>query len=297
MLEQGIQRPDRSQLLMAQMNSPPLPFSGAGAAPDDPELDRVASAIRAVPNMEMKFGTALRMALDEVIDPRSGRYSIHQLAKTEKAYLGTKVEIIVRAALALDPGNRLDYGIDGIDVDAKFSIAPWRWMIPTEAIGQLCLVMHADDDRARFQVGVVRATADKLSPGTGNKDKKRQLLAAARWSIQWIVEEGNLPENFVLGLEPSIRDRVLKPPGARYGQERVNRLLRLVQDTVIPRTAIETVAQQLDPMKRVRDARKVLEAEGVFVLGGQEADHKAHARAVGLPVPKKGETISTARRP
>ena len=60
---------------------------------------------------------------------------------------------------------------------------------------------------------------------------------------------------------------------------------------IIPRMAIETIARQQDSMKRVRDARKKLNGEGILVLGHQEND-PAIAKARGVPVPKKGEIIA-----
>lgn len=74
----------------------------------------------------------------------------------------------------------------------------------------------------------------------------------------------------------------------------MNELFRRVQHRIIPRVAIETVARQKDPMKRVRDARKALLSEGIHILGHQGNDPE-QARSLGLPVPQKGEMISTDR--
>ncbi|MBK8006821.1 MAG: hypothetical protein IPK12_23875 [Gemmatimonadetes bacterium] len=52
------------------------------------------------------LGDIVRQAIDEVVDgPRTGRWDIDQLTKTEKTYIGTKVEIIVRNELDLDAGQ------------------------------------------------------------------------------------------------------------------------------------------------------------------------------------------------
>lgn len=59
------------------------------------------------------------------------------------------------------------------------------------------------------------------------------------------------------------------------------------------RNALETVARQLDPMKRTRDARKALLGEGILVIGHQDGDPEL-ARRYGLPVPQKGEAVSVA---
>lgn len=64
-----------------------------------------------------------------------------------------------------------------------------------------------------------------------------------------------------------------------------------MQGRIISRNALETVARQLDPMKRMRDARKYLATEGILVLGHQDGDPEM-ARSYGLPVPQKGEAIS-----
>lgn len=47
-------------------------------------------------------------------------------------------------------------------------------MLPPEALGELCMVLTASDEAARFSVGVVRATMDVLTFGT-NRDAKRTL--------------------------------------------------------------------------------------------------------------------------
>ncbi|MCB1226963.1 MAG: hypothetical protein KDK99_14190 [Verrucomicrobiales bacterium] len=49
-------------------------------------------------------------------------------------------------------------------------------------------------------------------------------------------------------------------------------------------------------MKRMRDARKRLRAEGILVLGHQDSDPET-ARRRGYPVPKKGEAISVPAKP
>lgn len=74
-------------------------------------------------DLESVCGNLLRAALDEVIDmPRTGRFSLDQLEKTEKTYIGTKVEIIFRDIFKLQKGNKLDLLIDGLEVDVKNTI-------------------------------------------------------------------------------------------------------------------------------------------------------------------------------
>ncbi|MGD2101224.1 MAG: NaeI family type II restriction endonuclease, partial [Acidimicrobiia bacterium] len=78
------------------------------------------------------------------------------------------------------------------------------------------------------------------------------------------------------------------------GQKRVNELFRRVQGQVIPRGTIATVAQQDDYMKRVRyngGARSHLRDEGIVIFG-HYGSHSTLAAALGLPVPRNGESLS-----
>src|SRR6266567_2220772 len=124
-------------------------------AEGDPELAKVSAWFRGHSALEECFGQVLRQSFDEVLDgQRTGRFDVDELEKTEKTYIGTKVEIVCRAAFGIRKGapGRMDYLIEGIEVDAKFSLTE-GWTIPQEAVGQLCLVMSADDRRSVFRVG------------------------------------------------------------------------------------------------------------------------------------------------
>ena len=135
----------------------------------------------------------------------------------------------------------------------------------------------------------MRTTEDVLNPG-GNRDGKRTVRASAKEQIIWLVEHGDLPANFLSTISDETRTKIMSH---RSGQNRVNELFRLVQRRIITRNALETVARQLDPMKRMRDARKALFGEGILVIGHQDTDPEM-ARSHGLPVPKKGEANSVA---
>jgi Restriction endonuclease NaeI len=229
----------------------------------------------------------LRRALDEVIDGmRTGRWSVDALEKTEKTYIGTKVEILFKFDFELFDGEKLDTRIQGVEVDIKCTVLR-NWMIPKEAVGEVCLLVRIDDARSKFWIGLIRAGKSVLRTGE-NRDGKASLSAEGQKSIRWIVKEGALPENFLAALEPETRRRIME---CRSGQARIEMLFRLVQGKIIPRVAIETVARQKDPMKRVRDARKNLLAEGILVIGHQGGDPQV-AKARGFPAPRKGEMIA-----
>ncbi|MDY5785955.1 NaeI family type II restriction endonuclease, partial [Corynebacterium sp.] len=78
------------------------------------------------------------------------------------------------------------------------------------------------------------------------------------------------------------------------GQQRLNNLFRHVQKELIPRGVIYTVAQQHDPMKRIRangGSRSALAPEGILILGDY-ARHQRIARDLELPVCIKGDSLA-----
>jgi len=255
----------------------------------DEGLERAVAWFRNQARFEERFAAAIRQSFDEVFDgQRTGRYRIEQLGKAEKTYIGTKVEIVVQDEFGLQRGRRLDYLVDEQEVDSKWSMTSGAWMIPTAAVGELCLCLTANDNRSEFRVGIVRAGDARLRAGL-NKDKKRRLNDDGLSAMTWLVSRGDLAENLLLHLDDGIRDSILNP--AFSGQRRVNELFRLVQQRIVRREVVLTVARQDDGPKRVRDARKALRGEGVIVLGHQQS-HPRIAEALGLAIPPKGSWLS-----
>ncbi|MEU7161279.1 NaeI family type II restriction endonuclease [Streptomyces chrestomyceticus] len=262
-----------------------IPMLPDPSAPDT-GVQEVADWFNAHPGMEEKFGSCFRQAIDEVLDgQRTGRFDItsREVASTEKTYLGTKVEIIVRSAFGLPHGQRMDYQVTGHDVDAKWTIYS-NWTIPKEADGHICLLMKADDHRSTFSVGLLRIEDAYLNTGE-NRDSKRSVSAAGRAATKWLVINGQLPRNALLALTPAEQAAVFS---SRSGQARTNELFRRVHGQIVNRNTVLTVARQDDSPKRVRDARKHLAKEGIIILGHQ-GRHPLAARDLGLPVPRKGE--------
>ena len=75
----------------------------------------------------------LRDALDELMDgQRTGRWAYQHLSKTEKAHLGTAVEVNLTREFGFADGVHLDWQIAGLDVDCKFSKDLGKWEIPIE---------------------------------------------------------------------------------------------------------------------------------------------------------------------
>jgi hypothetical protein len=212
-------------------------------------------------DVEGFFRALVRQAIDEVLDgPRTGRWEFGQLETAERAYVGTKIEIIVRAALELERGSVMDLEILGHPVDVKWSMTS-AWQIPEEAIGHICLCLGGLRGLSRFQVGVIRCNAEVLNLGQ-NKDSKTTITAARRRELMvMLVDAAPLPANFVARIQPSTRSRIL---AGRTIQERVTALFTELQAVPIPRDAVRTVARtQGDPMRRLR-----MDAHAADSLGG-----------------------------
>ena len=255
----------------------------------DDGLDRAVGWFRGQAQMEARFAAAIRKSFDEVFDgQRTGRYRLEQLSKVEKTYIGTKIEIVVQDEFGLQRGRRLDYVVDEQEVDSKWSMKSGGWMIPTEAVGELCLCLTGDDNKSVFQVGIVRTDDARLKRGE-NKDKKRSLNKDGLLAMTWLIDRGTIAENLLLHLDALTRDAILND--SLSGQGRVTELFRRVQKRVVRREVVLTVARQDDGPKRVRDARHALRQEGVIVLGHQ-GSHPRIATGLGLEVPPKGSWLS-----
>ncbi len=255
---------------------------------EDQGLAEVVDWFRRQERMQERFGAAIRRSLYEVLDgQRTGRYRLDDLSKVEKTYVGTKVEILVQAEFRLQSGDLMDYSVAGHEVDAKWSKRLGGWMIPREAVGQLCLCLTASDDDSTFSVGVVRAS-NHLLRHSRNQDRKRQLNNGGKSAIVWLAERAPLPENLLLHLQATTRERILQH---RSGQRRISEMFRLVQARLVNREVVLTVARQDDGPKRVRDARNRLRSEGILILGHQ-IGHRTIAEALTLPVPSQGTWVS-----
>ena len=261
----------------------------------DSSLQEVFDWFRLRPDFTRRFGQAVRQSIDEVLDgQRTGRFDIDDLEKTEKTYLGTKVEIILRSEFELGRGQSMDYFVIGHEVDSKFTIGE-NWTIPGEANGHICLLTKANDHEASYKVGMLRIHGDLLNIGR-NRDGKGTLSAAGRAAVKWLTPDGKLPENILLSLPERERLAIFNASAGRRGhgnggQSRTNELFRRVQGRPVNRNTVLTVARQDDSPKRVRDARIHLRPEGIMILGHMN-EHPRIARELNLPVPEKGSWVA-----
>jgi hypothetical protein len=195
------------------------------------------------------FGSTIRRAIDEVLSMGAKRYSIRQLDPPEQAYIGMRIEILVRDGLDVGKGMRADALIAGHEVDLKWS-KTMGWMIGPENIGTVCLGLGMSGKNAEFSVGLFVPREAGTRKGR-NRDKKISLTADFRRNgVDWLVQNAPTPPNFIESLEPSLRDEILTQPSA---QLRLKRFAELVPETPIPRSAIVFVSlNKDDALRRVR---------------------------------------------
>lgn len=265
--------------------------------PTHADLAELGSDIVALVGTFTKFktrlGSLIRRAFDEVIDmPRTGRWAVSQLEKTEKTYIGTKVEILLRYELGVPKGKKLDLEISGTEVDVKNTILS-SWTIPNEAIDQICILIKGDDERNLYSVGLFRALPSYLNLGV-NRDSKRTPSAHGRESIFWITRDAPMPINFMATLDQEDRKAILSQSS---GSAKIRELFRRVLETPIQRDIIVGIARQKDALKRVRKnggARDELLPKGILLLSGNfDQDLIERLR---LPVVSKSEFISVTEK-
>mmetsp|Transcript_23296 Transcript_23296/g.40342 ORF Transcript_23296/g.40342 Transcript_23296/m.40342 type:complete len:297 (-) Transcript_23296:2320-3210(-) len=253
--------------------------------PDFMLLDRMAADITAraggPASLARDFSNMLRQCIDDVImTPKTGRRSYDELEKTEKTYIGTRVEIELRALLDL-PRGRLDTRLQGHDVDIKNTMGS-NWMIPTEAVDHPCILVAADEVRATCYLGLIVARTDYLTTGQ-NKDAKKSVSATGFANILWLLCAHPYPPNFWRTVPADVTDRIF---AGQTGNARMAALFREVQGTPITRDVVEAVAQQRDFMRRIRSdngrgTRDHLAREGILLLSGQYDGPLI--QALGLP--------------
>jgi len=231
----------------------------------------------------------LRKAIDEVIDSaRTGRFTLDETEKTEKTYLGTKVEILLRNFLRFPKGKLLDLSVDGIETDIKNTMHT-NWMIPSEAVGHPCILVKTNEKSALFSLGIFVARSESLGSGM-NKDGKTSVSKNGREQIHWILQDEQYPRNIWQEFSPEIRGKITSP---NSGTGRLDALFRHMQETPISRALVLGVARQKDAMKRLRKnggARDSLARDGIALLSG--SFDSALIEALKLPKCAKDEFIS-----
>jgi hypothetical protein len=239
------------------------------------------------------FGPLVRRAVDEVIDTaRTNRFTLAETEKTEKTYLGTKIEILFRSMLGLSKGKVLDLSVDGTEVDIKNTMRS-SWTIPDEAFSRPCVLIREDERTAICSVGLILADTKYLNPSI-NKDHKRSVSAEGSKNIWWLAKHLPYPENFWEVLSLDVRLAIMSDRG---GARRIATLFELVQGRPIARSTVADICQQDDPLKRIRrngGARDFLAPKGIAILYSRT--ERELAKLLGLPALKSDEFISHSPR-
>lgn len=230
------------------------------------ECDLIA-AVGGMDTFAERLKSFFRSAIDEVIDTaRTGRFFLSDLEKTEKTYLGTKFEILLRDWLQVPPGIILDLSINDREVDVKSTTGGgWGWMIPPEAIDRLCILLRVNEVDSTCAVGLVRARGSYLNPGK-NRDAKGTFSAAARSNIWWMVQGFAYTPNFWTLIDQTVRERIMAQKG---GKKRLAEMFESCLETPVSRVLIASIAAQDDFMRRIRrggGARDILAPKGIAVL-------------------------------
>lgn len=214
-----------------------------------------------------KLRSFFRSAIDEVIDTaRTDRFFMSDLEKTEKTYLGTKFEILLRDWLQVPKGVLLDLLIGGREVDVKSTTTGGSgWMIPPEAVDQLCILLRVNDDASTCAIGLVRARREYLRART-NRDSKTSFAAEHRKNIWWIVHDFPYTPNFWSQISQLERHLIMSAGG---GTKRLAAMFEACQEMPVSRVLIASIAAQDDFMRRVRrggGARDELAPKGIAIL-------------------------------
>ncbi|MDP9934759.1 hypothetical protein J2T11_001099 [Paenarthrobacter nicotinovorans] len=235
-------------------------------------------------------GRAIRNALDQAYDGRrTGRWDLTQLTKAETAQVGVLIEIWLQRELKLKDGVTTSLQIAGYDVACTWSerLDGWTLDRPVPEQRELpYLVIWANEETSRFSLGLLRPDPD--SRGVASADRGRPRLSQVGIDqILWVFDGHSFPTN-VLNRYP---ETAMAAVGQSSGQKAVSMLFRCIQGELVQHSAVETVAQQIDSSKRIRDARKLLRKEGIVILGHYRPQPEI-AAALGLPSPKAGSFVS-----
>lgn len=230
---------------------------------------------------EEKLRGFFRSAIDEVIDTaRTGRFYLNELEKTEKTYLGTKFEILLRDWLQVPKGTRLDLLIGGREVDVKSTTGGGSgWMMPPEAIDQFCILLRVDEDIFQCAVGLVRARQSYLRTGA-NRDQKTSLSSAGRSNIWWMVSGFEYTPNFWSRISREKRDAIM---ASGKGTKRLATLFESCVGMPVSRVQVAAVAAQDDFMKRIRrngGARDILAPKGIAILYSENDGEIMHSLGI-----------------
>lgn len=136
----------------------------------------------------------IREAMSEVIDPfRTGRSTPDEIERSERAFLRTKVEVLLRHRLGFPRGNTLDLQIDGIETKIKNTMRS-TWLMPPKAKGSPCILIKTDTRHCRFSVGIGVPRSTVVNSGGINAERRTALKQGIN-TIHWICRDSEIQES------------------------------------------------------------------------------------------------------
>ena len=139
-----------------------------------------------------KVPLLLRKAIDEVIDsPRTKRFTLDETKINERIYLGTKIRVQLRNRLQLGRLKMLGRSFGETEVGIQSTINQ-AWSLPSEAIGNLCLLVKSDEKRAICSVGAM-VIRDEVLNAAGKSSGRRVISKKGIASIHWMLINEPLP--------------------------------------------------------------------------------------------------------
>lgn len=275
----------------------PLPLPEADAQSDPETAARMAkikddllARTGGLTGFTAKTGTIIRAAVDYVIDaPTLARYSVDELEPDEKTAAGKRIERMLRHTMGIERGRKLDVILGGEEVDIKTTMNK-NWMFSKSSWGHVNLLIAYSENNATFSAGLAYVLESHL--GAKNRDTKRSMKSKFREEIEWIVRDAPYPPNFLARLPIGDLQKITSLP---FGNRRVDAMLETVQGRAIPRHAISSVANQKDPLKRIRSnggSRTNLWPKGILVLSGTFLSDRDLAEAAFGIVLARDEVLS-----
>ncbi|MFJ9799925.1 NaeI family type II restriction endonuclease [Streptomyces sp. NPDC101145] len=231
------------------------------------------------------MAAALRKSIDSVLDPElTGRYDPARLDERERELLAGRLARELRAGFPAAARYRLKLSLEGAG-----------WAFSPADHGDICLVVRADEEHARWSAGLVRIRPG-MTVAPVHADAPSPLTPEARTAVLWLHRAAPLRENLLLRLRDADRAAILAPASA---VERTAELFRRVRERPVTEAALRPVSRRRDNARTVREAAALLREEGVLVVGGNRRGREV-AGALRLPVPDADAYVSvrlTRRRP
>ncbi|AGL16103.1 NaeI family type II restriction endonuclease [Actinoplanes sp. N902-109] len=258
--------------------------------PADPQRRLEQSLLVEDPDGE-RCGRAIRRAFDRLYDgPRTGHYTYDQLSSPRKLRLRSMVASAIAREFGFQHTGDRRFRWHGSDFVISFSVREHGWLIPWSEQSQLHLLITADDTRAMMRVGVIHIRQDLL--GVPNKDRRSTLTAESRQQIRWLYREAVLPLNLLATMPEADTSAIMSH---RSSSRRLTELFRRAPNRPVSDTVVATLVRQANPHRRIREARHLLRAEGILLLG---APHDSPVlQALHLQLPDRWWMSITAGRP